>query len=345
MDSLTQAALGAAVAYVCWHRQLGRFSLILGGSLGTLPDLDILVYPFLDDVQRLYWHRGESHSIWFVICGGLIFGLILNTLWGRKQLSIRRAIAGVFIVFATHIIIDYFTVYGTQLLAPISRYGFARGNMFIIDPLYTIPLLAGIIGAGAVKGKVGWLVNVAGISLSSLYAIFSLLSHAHADHIFKHQLAARNVTVLNSMTGATPLNTFLWRHVARTPDGFLIGYFSIIGDDPDTPIRFDYVPQNADLIEDYKGQRNVKTIEWFSKGFWRASKKENAVTLSDLRFGELRFSENDLPDKWQFIFAWSITGNPDRLVRQSPTIRNSKAALSILWGKLIGTPTITDGSA
>lgn len=337
MDSLTQAALGAAVAYACWHRQLGRFSLILGGSLGTLPDLDVLVYPFLDGVQRLYWHRGESHSIWFVICGGLFLGLVLNKLRGKKQLSTRRAIVGVSMVFATHIIIDYFTIYGTQLLAPISRYGFARGNMFIIDPLYTIPLLAGIIVAGTVKGKAGWLANVAGISLSSLYAIFSLLSHAYADHIFKHQLAARNVTVLNSMTGATPLNTFLWRHVARTPEGFLIGYFSIIGNDPNTPIRFDYVPQNADLLEDYKGQRNLKVIEWFSKGFWLASKKENAVTISDLRFGEFRFGENDPPDQWQFVFAWSITENPDRLIRQSPTIRNIRAALSVFLGRLTGT--------
>jgi len=337
MDSLTQAALGAAVAYGFWHRQLGRTSLVLGGALGTLPDLDILVYPFLDDVQRLYWHRGESHSIWFVICGGLFLGLMINKLRGRNQLSTGKAITGVSVVFATHIIIDYFTIYGTQLLAPVSRYGFARGNMFIIDPLYTTPLLVGIIVAGTVKGGVGRLANVAGISLSTLYAIFSLLSHAYADHIFKHQLAARNITVLNSMTGATPMNTFLWRHVARTPDGFLIGYFSVIGNDSDAPIRFDHVPKNEDLLDEYKGQRNVDVLEWFSKGFWMASQKENDVIVSDLRFGEFRFNENDPPEKWQFIFAWSITGDPDRLIRHSRAIRNSKAALSILWRRLIGT--------
>jgi inner membrane protein len=271
-----------------------------------------------------------------VLCGGLFFGLLLNKLKVSKRLSTYRASAGVAMIFATHIIIDYFTIYGTQLLAPFSRHGFARGNMFIIDPLFTMPLLAGIIAAGAVKGRIGWLVNVAGISLSSLYAIFSLLSHAYADHIFKHQLADRNVTVIRSMTGATPFNTFLWRHVARTPDGFLIGYFSIIGNDPDAPIRFDYVPQNSSLVEDYKGQRNVEVLEWFSKGFWIASQKDSAVKISDIRFGEFRSNEYDPPDKWQFVFAWAITENPQKLIRQPRAIRNSKAALSVLWGRLIG---------
>lgn len=336
MDSVTQAALGAAVAYLCWHRQLGRLSLVLGGVLGTLPDLDVVVYPLIDSVQQLYWHRGESHSIWFVIVSGLIAGLILKQLLGRKHLSSRRAVAGTFLIFATHITIDYFTVYGTQLLAPISRYGFARGNMFIVDPLYTTPLLVGILVAGAVKGKMGWQANTAGITLSSFYALFSLLSHAYADHIFKAQLATRNVTVINSMTGATPLNTFLWRHVARTPEGLLIGYFSVIGSDPDTPIHFDYVPQNAHLLENYKGQRNVEVIEWFSKGFWIASKKDKTVTISDLRFGEFRFNESDPPDKWQFVFAWTIPENTEGLIRQSPTIRNGKAALSVIWRRLTG---------
>ena len=72
MDSLTQATLGSAVAFACWHRQLGRRSLPWGAALATLPDLDVLFYPLLDETQRLYWHRGESHSIWFILLGSLL---------------------------------------------------------------------------------------------------------------------------------------------------------------------------------------------------------------------------------------------------------------------------------
>ena len=137
--------------------------------------------------------------------------------------------------------------------------------------------------------------------------------------------------------GATPLNTFLWRHIARTPEGLLIGYFSIIANDPEKTIRFDYVPQNEHLLEEYKGYRSAQAIEWFSESFWRASKKDNAVIILDLRFGEFRFDENDLPEEWQFVFSWAITVKPESLIRQSPRIRNSNAALAILWGRLTGT--------
>ena len=62
-----QATLGAAVGHLCWHKKIGNKALLLGAMGGTIPDLDIILYPLLDDIQRLHWHRGESHSIWFVL--------------------------------------------------------------------------------------------------------------------------------------------------------------------------------------------------------------------------------------------------------------------------------------
>ena len=119
--------------------------------LGTLPDLDVLIYPFLDEVQRLYWHRGESHSVWFLLLGSIGIGWLLSRYYKAKQFEILQTATGVFLILSTHVLIDLFTVYGTQLLAPISRKGFALNNMFIIDPLFTFPLLVGTIGAYLIK--------------------------------------------------------------------------------------------------------------------------------------------------------------------------------------------------
>ncbi len=334
MDSVTQATLGAAVAHLCWHKQLGRKALLWGAALGTLPDLDIIAYPFLDGIQRLYWHRGESHSIWFAVFGGLLIGWLVRQGRMKHSLSVYHAMAGVLLIFATHILLDYFTVYGTQLLAPFSRYGFAHANLFIIDPLYTLPLLAGILIAAAANGRTGWRANAAGIAVSSLYVLFSLTSHAYADRVFKEQLRAKNIGVIESITGATPMNTLLWRHIARTEKGLLIGYFSIIADSPEDEIRFDFVPRNEHLIAPYRGQPNVDVIEWFSKGFWVAQKKDNVLTLSDLRFGEFRASENDSPDTWQYIFVWEIPDDPDTLLQRSRAIKDGRAAVSLLWRRL-----------
>jgi inner membrane protein len=179
-------------------------------------------------------------------------------------------------------------------------------------------------------------LNYAGIVISCFYILFSFASHSYADHTFKRQLEARNVKVLNSITGATPLNTFLWRHIARTEEGILIGYFSIIGNRPDEEIRFDLVRRNENLIEPYQDQRNVQVIKWFSKGFWVAEKKNGVLTLSDLRFGEFRFKEDDPPDKWQYVFVWEISDNPDLLSRKTPAFRDSGAAITLLWKRLNG---------
>ncbi len=336
MDSITQASLGAAVAYASWHRQLGKPALLWGAAIGTIPDLDVLLYPFLDDIQRLYWHRGESHSLAFTIIGSFLISWLLWKRRWKNKITFYRVITGVFLVIATHITIDYFNVYGTQLLEPFSRYGFAHGNMFIIDPLYTLPLLAGIFLAGIDTGKFGWKGNTVGLIISSLYALFSIVSHTYADYTFKQQLEENKVEVFDSITGASPMNTLLWRHIARTDEGILIGYFSIIGNHPCEGITFDLVKRNDSLLAPFKDQRNVKAVKWFSKGFWVAQMQNDVVTLSDLRFGEFRSKINAPSDEWQYIFSWKVSEAPDILTRNSPSIRDSKAAVTVLWKRLIG---------
>ncbi|MBN1557109.1 MAG: metal-dependent hydrolase [Lentisphaerae bacterium] len=336
MDSLTQATLGAAVGHACWNRQLGRRALLWGAVLGTLPDLDVVLYPVLDDVQRLYWHRGESHSIGFAVLGGLLLARLLWTHRWKTALPFRRAVLGVWLILLTHLLIDYFTIYGTQLLAPFSRYGFGLGNLFIIDPFYTVPLLGGVAAAAVLGGPAGRRAVTTGLVVSTLYILFSLGSHAYADRVFQSRLAHRNVTVLKSLTGATPFNTLLWRHAALTPEGVLIGYFSVIGNRPGDAVRFERVPRNEHLLAPYRGQRNVAAVTWFSKGFWSAAETNGVVTVSDLRFGEFRDTPGAPPETWHHAFSWTITGDPDALPTQSGVPRDTRAALAVLWNRLRG---------
>ena len=57
MDSVTQAVLGAVVADLSLGRQLDRRAIIWGLALGTLPDLDVLIAPWLSMTALLEWHR------------------------------------------------------------------------------------------------------------------------------------------------------------------------------------------------------------------------------------------------------------------------------------------------
>ncbi len=336
MDSITQASLGAAVAHAAWHKPLGRKALLWGAFFGTLPDLDIVFFPFLDDVQRLYWHRGESHSIFFVLIGGALLGALLWSARWKTKLSVQRAMAGMVLILATHVLIDYFNIYGTQFFAPFSRFGFSLGNFFIIDPLYTGPLLLGIVAAAFSRSAKGYRFTLAGLTVSSAYVLFSLVSHAYADSVFSRQLAAKQVGVKASYTGATPMNTLLWRHVALTDSGILVGYFSVVADSADEEIEFVAVERNEALIAPYQGQRNVEAVDWFSNGFWVAEEADGVITMADLRFGELRADPNDPPEKWQYIFSWEIPDDSDLLPQRSVSFEESGKAFDALWDRLNG---------
>jgi inner membrane protein len=334
MDSVTQAALGASIAHLFWHKNFGKKAFAFGAVIGTIPDLDIIIYPFLNGVQRLYWHRGESHSIFFVFLASFfLYKLFLNK--AREcNLSDFKFFTGLFLIFATHIAIDIFTVYGTQILSPFNRYGFAIGNLYIVDPMYTIPLLAGIFAGIAFNAKKGFKANCAGLFMSSVYVLFSLSALRYADLTFKKNLESKNIKVLNSITSATPMNTILWRHIARTDKGLFIGYFSILGNNPKNKIRFDFVPRNEELIKSIENQNNIKAINWFSKGFWTAEIKNGTLTMSDLRFGEFRPYDKAPSNEWVYIFTWEITKNTNELKTVTKKNINYKKAVRDLFSKI-----------
>jgi inner membrane protein len=333
MDSVTQAALGASIAHLCWHKNFGKKAFLSGAVLGTIPDLDVVFYPFLNQVQRLYWHRGESHSVFFILIASFFLTLGLQKKASQYNLSRKKLFTGLFLIFSTHVAIDFFTVYGTQILAPLSRYGFASANLYIIDPLYTIPLIAGIFTA-LLSNKNQVMANRAGLILSSFYILFSLASHSYADQIFKKQLKNQNIKTIRSITAPTPFNTILWRHIALTEKGILIGYFSIIKDNSKEKIEFEKVLRNEKLVKPFENQKNFIAVNWFSKGFWSAKIKNNVVTVSDLRFGEFRPFETSHPDQWEYIFTWELNKNTQELIPTRNKNISYKKSLSVLWEKL-----------
>jgi len=341
MDSITQAALGAAVGHICWQDKLGRKALIAGAMLGTLPDLDVLIYPFLDEVQRLYWHRGESHSVWFLLLGSIGIGWLLSRYYKAKQFEILQTTTGVFLILSTHVLIDLFTVYGTQLLAPISRKGFALNNMFIIDPLFTFPLLVGTIGAYLIKKQaVAQRVNQIGLLVATLYAVWSLSAQSIAEQKFRMALSElNNFKVSRQITSAGPFTTLLWRHIAETSDGFLLGYWSWL-DDNNQKIRFQFIPKNAAIVEQIRSKRSFETVEWFSQGWWFVAKSDKKTAkVVDLRFTELPTTEDQPYTQWQWPFAWNfslIAQDEIRLKSVRPDLQEPVKTLRLLGQRIQG---------
>jgi len=101
MDSLTQFALGATVSALCLGKSIGpRKAAILGGVLGTLPDLDVFL-PFDSPVDSFVLHRGWSHAFAIHALAAPVVGEIILRLF--TALRDRRALVylTVFLCFTT----------------------------------------------------------------------------------------------------------------------------------------------------------------------------------------------------------------------------------------------------
>ncbi|PIE25327.1 MAG: hydrolase [Planctomycetota bacterium] len=282
MDSLTQIALGAAVGHAVLGRKLGRRALVYGALLGTLPDLDVLV-PMGGAIENFTYHRGASHS-WLVHSAvAPLFAWGLARLHRAREISLGRWICFVWSILFTHALLDVFTVYGTQVFWPLTTAPLALGSIFIIDPLYTLPLLVGCVLAWRRKLAPGATRGVAvGLILSTLYLLWSLgaqrlvLSEAQAS------LAARGLPRLQVLATPAFFNTLLWRLVTIDGERYFEGFYSLVDG---APVEWHERPREASLVAPLASEWSLQRLQWFTHGFWAVEHEGDDLVLVDLRMG------------------------------------------------------------
>ena len=284
MDSLSQAVLGAAVAAACVPARHRRKALLLGAALGTLPDLDVLI-DYGDGVSNMTFHRGFSHSLFVLPLVGALLWVALRAAWAPVREAPRAWLVAVLLTLITHPLLDAFTVYGTQVFWPLSTPPVMGGSLFIIDPLYTLPLLvAMLVAAFAGEAPRGAVALAFGLSLSTAYAGWSVIAQRHVDSIAAASLAGTAHADAPRLVVAMPFNTLLWRIVVLTPGGYLEGERSLVADAG--PIRFIQHRFNRTLLHEAGDVWAVQRLLWFSHGFQRADVVDGELRLADLRMGQ-----------------------------------------------------------
>lgn len=333
MDSVSQAVLGAAVAAACVPARHRRKALLVGAMLGTLPDLDVFI-DFGDGVRNMTFHRGFSHSL-FVLSGvGLLLWTALRAAWTPVREAPRAWLAAVLLALLTHPLLDCFTVYGTQIFWPLTTPPVMGGSLFIIDPLYTLPLLVAVIVAAlAGEARRGGRAVLVGLALSTGYAGWALLAQQRVDAIAADTLRGTAHAEAPRIVVATPYNTLLWRVVVLTPEGYLEGQHSLVADAG--PIRFEAHRFERGLLDEAGHLWAVRRLLWFAHGFQRADVVGDELHLADLRMGQHP----------QFFFthavarrdrgAWVAADN-----RQLEQPRVEDGQLAALWRRIwAGEPT------
>lgn len=289
MDSLTQFALGAAVGVAVMGRRSAAWKAALwGGALGTLPDLDALI-DHGDPVRNMVLHRAQTHALfWQTLATGPIAAGIaaLTGPRGDRWRDFTRWLLTVWLALVTHALLDAMTVYGTRLALPFTDQPYGLGSIFIIDPLYTLPLLAGLLGVLLARGAGRWRWNTAGLALSTVYLAWTAVAQHDVETFVRAQLATRAdaAGIEHVLVTPTAFNSVLWRVVVMRPDGYEEGFRSLL--DGERPIRFATFAHDRALFEQVRHLDAVGRIVQFSRGFFRVDERDGFVRITDLRMGQ-----------------------------------------------------------
>lgn len=286
MDSVTQLTLGAAIGEAVLGEKIGYKAALWGAAIGTLPDLDIIFSPFIDSVNELYIHRNVTHSFVFAVVASPLLGWAVNKVHEQLDVGWKKWANLSFWVLFTHIILDILTTYGTQALQPFSDFPVTTDSIFIIDPLYTLPLLIGLLLSLYFKrtSNYRYHFNRAGLLISTLYLLWGLGVKAHVHSVFEQSFQEKYGYIEKMKTTPNGPTTFLWSGYIIQNDTIYHSLYSIFDDSTD--LEFRPIPRNSHSIEPFKGDRAYEALMWFTRRYYTVEKAPDGdIIVYDLRFG------------------------------------------------------------
>lgn len=289
MDSLTQIVLGASVGEAVLGKKAGNKAMLWGAIAGTIPDLDVFFDNFFQPIDGLYIHRGFSHSIVFAFLLAPVLGYLIHRIHRKKrpQITFKNWSTLVFWSTVTHPLLDMMTNWGTQLFWPFD-YRIAINNIFVLDPLYTLPFLTFLIIA-ATKRKNNprrSKINRMGLIISSLYLILTMNFKLFAHNNLKKHFENNGLNTELMMTKPMPLTSFYWTGTTKNKGSFHVGYYSIFSGVEDKIIE---VEQNDELLGtlQIKNSPLTKRLKYLTNGFYTIRQDSSGIYMEDLRFGLL----------------------------------------------------------
>lgn len=283
MDSLTQAVLGASIQGALLGKWQKRKALIYGAALATLPDLDVFIR-HADPVTAMTHHRGFSHSLLVLTAFSLVLAWLIRRWKPHAGYGAFRLWLTLWLVLVTHPLLDAFTSYGTQLWWPFMPTPTSWSTIFIIDPLYTLPLLLPVLAALVAGVRDGTRRALAiGLAVSTTYLGFTVVAKTIIEQRAQETLRAHGITPVQVFSAAGPLNTILWRVVVKDDTGnyheALAGLFDR------QPPHFIELPLNLQLREALDGSPQHERLRWFTGDWVRYDQIGDHLVVTDLRMG------------------------------------------------------------
>ena len=286
MDPITQGALGATLSESFADKHKVKTAALLGCLGGLAADIDILFYSPTDPLLFLEYHRQFTHSLIFIPLGALICSLLAWPL-AKKHLRFKQAYLFCLLGYATHGLLDSCTTYGTQLFWPFSDMRVAWNTISIVDPLFTLPLIALVI-TGVLKR------NPLFPRLAFIWALVYL-----GLGVLQRDRAVEAGWELAKSRGDEPLrleakpgfgSLLLWKIVYETEDKFFIDAIRVLNTTrvfPGESIeKLNLKKHFAWLDPDSQQAKDIERFRWFSNQYLAVDKRSPNYII-DVRYSML----------------------------------------------------------
>jgi inner membrane protein len=330
MDLLTQGLLGAALAQTRARPAETRLAAGVGFMAGVLADTDVFIASSSDPLLGVEYHRHFTHSVLFIPLGALLAALLAYPLL-RRRLGFARLYLFALLGYCLSGFIDACTSYGTYLLWPLYDERIAWRIVAIVDPLFTLTLLAAVsIALWKRRSRAAY----AGLLLCGAYLALGVVQHQRALEAAVQLAASRGHAVERLVVKPTIGNLLLWRSVYLSGERFHVDALRLAGGTRvypgDSVSAFDLqrdapaVPAGSEL------DRDIARFDDLSDGFVIRHPGRSDV-LGDIRYSMFPTSAQPL---------WGIKVDFDAPQRHTPylffrdsSVQQRRQFLDMLLGK------------
>lgn len=287
MDVISQAVLGASFSQSFAKDKVKQLSaFIIGALAGMAPDLDVLIYSNSDPLLFLEFHRQFTHSLFFIPFGALLCALIFYP-FIKNKLSFKQIYLFSFLGFATHGLLDACTSYGTQLFWPFSTQRVSWNIVSIVDPLFTIPVIIGIVFAiyrnNLLFARIAFIYAVVFLSLG-------LIQKQRAENALYTLVEQRGHQAERVRVKPSFANRHVWKLIYEYNDRYYVDAVKILWETtfiPGASIQKLNIKRDLPwLSHDSQQAKDIERFRWFSDDFLAINPEEENIIM-DVRYSFL----------------------------------------------------------
>lgn len=332
MDPISQATVGAAAAQTSSSRTQLMRAAIIGALAGMAPDLDIFIRSSADPLLALEYHRHFTHALIFIPFGAAICAVLFYFFLNRKwQLSFKTIYLWCFLGYATHGLLDGCTTYGTRLLWPFSDVRIAWNTISVIDPLFTLPVLAMLVIAIWRQSR-AW--HIAGVSWMALYLCAGLIQNERAEALGHTLAQQRSHTPINLKAKPGFANIIVWKTVYEYEGRFYVdavrpGLLEPRVWEGSSITKFEPGKDFNWLTANSQQAKDIERFSHFSSGFVAIDPfQENSIV--DVRYSQL---PHQIDPMWgiRLYKGRAVNEHAEYFVRRDPTSRSFGALFRMFY--------------